>query len=253
MQPSSLKVNQKAAWINSRNLNPAAQVRLFCFPYAGGGEAAYRTWQQNTPDTLAVLPIQLPGRGSRLAEPPFTRLRPLALALSEALASEPGGRFAFFGHSMGGLIAFELARQLRREGKPLPVHLFISAKSCPAKAEELPPSEIPDAQLIEILRSYEGTPEEVLQDPELMNLLLPAIRADMELCNTYVCDPEPPLPCPITVFGGLEDHVSRRPGLEGWREYTSAQFTLRMFPAGHFFVKKWERAILEVICRDLLL
>lgn len=251
MPPGSLKVNPKSVWLSLRNPDPGAKVRLFCFPYAGGGEAAYRTWQQNTPCPLAVIPVQLPGRGSRLAEPPFTRLRPLVLALSEALASEMDGRFAFFGHSMGGLIAFELARQLRREGKPLPVHLFISAKCCPTNTEELPSSELSDTQLIDILRSYEGTPEEVLQDPELMSLLLPAIRADMELCKTYVCEAEPPLPCRITVFGGLEDHVSRRPGLEAWREYTSAPFALRMFPAGHFFIKKWERSVLEVICRDL--
>jgi surfactin synthase thioesterase subunit len=187
-----------------------------------------------------------------MAEAPFTRLGPLVLALSEALGSEIDGRFAFFGHSMGGLIAFELARQLRREGKPLPVHLFISAKCCPGNTEELPSSELSDVQLIDILRKYEGTPEEVLQNPELMNLLLPTIRADMEVCNTYVCNPEPPLPCPITVFGGLEDHVSGRPGLEGWREYTSARFTLRMFPSGHFFLKKWEKSMLEVICQELL-
>lgn len=235
-----------------RTLNPGAKVRLFCFPYAGGGEAAYRSWQQNTPCALGVIPVQLPGRGSRMAEPPFTRLGPLVLALSEALASEIDGPFAFFGHSMGGLIAFELARQLRREGKHLPVHLFISAKCSPTSTEELPSSEHSDAQLIEILRKYEGTPGEVLEQPELMNLFLPTIRADMELCSTYVCNPEPPLPCPITVFGGLEDHVSRRPGLEGWREYTSGAFTLRMYPGGHFFLNKWERSVLEVICRDLL-
>lgn len=252
MQPGSLKVNPKSAWFSLRNPNPDARVRLFCFPYAGGGEAAYRTWQQNTPCPLTVIPIQLPGRGSRMAEPPFTRIRPLVLALSEALAPELHWPFALFGHSMGGLIAFELARQLRREGKPLPVHLFISAKCCPANTEELPSSELSDTQLIDILRRYEGTPEEVLQNPELMNLLLPAIRADMEVCNTYICDAEPPLACPITVFGGLEDHVSRRSGLEGWREYTSSPFTLRMFPAGHFFIKKWERSVLEVICRVLL-
>lgn len=252
MQPPSLKVSPKSGWLSSRNSLPGARLRLFCFPYAGGGEAAYRTWQQNTPCPLAVIPIQLPGRGSRLAEPPFTRIRPLVLALSEALAPAIDGPFAFFGHSMGGLIAFELARQLRREGKRLPAHLFISAKCCPTNTEELPSSKLSDAQLIEILRTYEGTPEDVLQEPELMNLLLPAIRADMELCNTYVCDAEPPLPCPITVFGGLEDHVSRRQCLEGWREYTSAPFTLRMYPGGHFFLNKWERSVLEVICRDLL-
>lgn len=244
-------MNLKSPWFNSRSSNPAAQIRLFCFPYAGGGEAAYRTWKQYIRDTIEVVPVQLPGRGSRLAERAFTRLRPLVIVLSDCLASEIDRPFAFFGHSMGGLIAFELARQLRRERRPQPVHLFVSAKCCPPRAEILPAPELSDAQLIDALRQYEGTPAEVLADVELMKLLLPAIRADMEVCNTYVCDPEPPLNCPITVFGGLEDHVSGRSCLEGWRSHTTGPFTVRMFPGGHFFIQKWERSVLDVICREL--
>jgi medium-chain acyl-[acyl-carrier-protein] hydrolase len=226
-------------------------VRLFCFPYAGGSEAAFRIWQQNLPDGIEVLPIQLPGHGTRIKEPPLTRLVPLVQALSQSLRPELDLPFAFFGHSMGGLIAFELARQLRREGGPLPVHLFISAKCCPQQVDDFDTGEIPDEELIQILRRYEGTPREVLENAELMQLLLPVIRADMELCNTHVYDSEPPLPCPITAFGGLEDHVSGRPCLEGWRNYTTGRFTLRMFPAGHFFLQSWEKSILETIFREL--
>jgi len=228
-----------------------ARVRLFCFPYAGGSEAAFRTWQQNLADALEVVPIHLPGRGTRIKEPALTRLAPLVGALSQSLRPELDLPFAFFGHSMGGLIAFELARQLRREGAPLPVHLFISAKCCPKQVDDLYAGEISDQELIQILRRYEGTPREVLENAELMQLLLPVIRADMELCNTYVCDPEPPLPCPITAFGGLQDHKSGRSCLEGWRNYTTGRFTLRMFPAGHFFLQTCEKSILEAIFREL--
>jgi medium-chain acyl-[acyl-carrier-protein] hydrolase len=131
------------------------------------------------------------------------------------------------------------------------VHLFISAKCCPKDVDDLYAGEISDEELIQILRRYEGTPREVLENAELMQLLLPVVRADMELCNTYVCDPEPPLPCPITAFGGLQDPKSGRTCLEGWQEYTTGQFTLRMFQAGHFFLQACEKSILEAIFREL--
>ena len=186
-----------------------------------------------------------------MKEPAFTRLEPLLRALSESLGSEMDLPFAFFGHSMGGLIAFELARQLRRERHPLPVHLFISAKCCPRQIDDFATGELSDRELIEVLRRHEGTPREVLENAELMELLLPVVRADMELCNTHIYNPEPPLECPITVFGGLRDHISGRVCLEGWRDYTTGAFTLRMFPAGHFFLQTWERSIIEVISKEL--
>lgn len=246
-----LSMDLKSPWFGSQTSIAGAQARLFCFPYAGGTEAAYRTWQQHVRHTIQIVPVQLPGRGSRVAEQAFTRLGPLVLALSQCFASEIDRPFAFFGHSMGGLIAFELARQLRRGRRPLPVHLFISAKCCPRHTEVVPAPDLSDLQLIEVLRQYEGTPAEVLDNGELMNILLPAIRADMEMCNTYLCDSEPPLDCPITVFGGLNDLVSTRSCLEGWRDYTTGPFTIRMFPGGHFFIQKWEGSVLDVICREL--
>lgn len=253
MQWSSAGTDIKSPWFSSRISAPPAECRLFCFPYAGGSETAYRTWQKYTAPSIEVVPVQLPGRGARLTEPPFTRLGPLVLALSQSLSSEVDRPFAFFGHSMGGLIAFELVRQLRRERRQLPAHLFISAKCCPLRAEIIPGQGFSDTELVDVLRRYEGTPAEVLDDAELMSLLLPTIRADIEMCNTYLCGPEPPLDCPVTVFGGLNDHVAGRSCLEGWREHTTGPFTLRMFPGGHFFIQKWERSILDVICRELTL
>jgi medium-chain acyl-[acyl-carrier-protein] hydrolase len=241
----------KNPWVAPRRPNSRVKLRLFCFPYAGGSEVTFRTWQQKLPETIEVLPIQLPGHGTRMKEPPLTRLAPLVQGLGQSLRPELDLPFAFFGHSMGGLIAFELARQLRREGGPLPVHLFVSAKCCPKQIDDFYRGEIPDEELIQILRRFEGTPREVLENAELMQLLLPVVRADMELCNTYVCAPEPPLPCPITAFGGLEDHKSGRECMEGWENYTTGRFALRMFPAGHFFLQAWERSILEAIFREV--
>ncbi|HKR96572.1 MAG TPA: alpha/beta fold hydrolase [Candidatus Angelobacter sp.] len=227
-------------------------MRLFCFPYAGGNESAYRHWQQKLPESIEVLPVQLPGRGSRIKEPPYSELRPLVHAASEALAAEMEMPFAFFGHSMGALIAFELARELRKQHRVQPIHLFISAKCSPHLRPEDPAVDQPsDAALIEVLERYEGTPQDVLKDAELMRLVLPVIRADMALCSSHVYEPGPPLECPITVFGGLEDRVSSRACLESWQEHTKGPFTLRMLPGGHFYINSWAVPVFEVIRLEL--
>jgi len=243
----------KSQWLPARRANSKASVRLFCFPYGGGNESAYRHWQQELPESIEVLPVQLPGRGSRIKEPPYSELRQLIRAASEALAAETEKPFARVGHSRGGLIAFELARALRKQHGIQPAHLFISAKCSPRQRPEDPSvGQLSDAALIEVLKRYEGTPREVLNDAELMRLVLPVIRADMELCDSYVYEPGPPLECPITVFGGLEDHVSSRACLEPWQEYTTGPFTLRMLPGGHFFINSWAVPVFEVIRQELL-
>ena len=215
-------------------------------------ESAYRHWQQKLPESIEVLPVQLPGRGSRTKEPPYLELRPLIRAASEALAAETEKPFAFFGHSMGALIAFELARELRKQHGIQPVHLFISAKCSPRQRPEDPPvDQFSDAALIEGLERYEGTPQDLLYDAELLRLVLPVIRADMALCSSYVYEHGPLLECPITVFGGLEDHVSSRACLQSWQNYTKGPFTLRMLPGGHFFINSWVVPIFEVIRQEL--
>lgn len=242
----------KPQWLPPRRKNLNASVRLLCFPYAGGNESAYRHWQQKLPESIEVLPVQLPGRGSRIKEPPYAELRPLVDAASEALAGELEMPVAFFGHSMGALIAFELARELRKQHGIQPVHLFISAKCSPRQpAEGSAVGQLSDAALIELMERYEGTPRDLLNDAELMRLVLPVIRADITLCDSYVYEPGPPLECPITVFGGLEDHVCSRACLESWQEHTQGPFTLRMLPGGHFFINSWAVPVFEVIRQEL--
>ena len=163
-----MTIAAKSPWLTARRPKLRAGVRLFCFPYAGGSEAIFRTWQQNLPETIEVLPIQLPGRTARIKEPPLTRLAPLVQALSQSLRPEMDLPFALF-RQMGGLIAFNWPARLRRDGGPLPVHLFISAKCCPKQVDDLYTGEIPDKELVQILQRYEkGTPREVLENAELI-------------------------------------------------------------------------------------
>ncbi len=232
---------------------PPARVRLFCLPYAGGGALAYRTWVQELPETIDVCPIQLPGREQRLREQPYTRVEPLTEALVGALAPELEDLpFALFGHSMGALIAYEVAHRLRSERGLAPVRLLVSGRSAPHLfTDEKNYHRLPDAELKQVLRNMEGTPQEILDHDELMELMLPIIRADFKLTETYSPRQHPPLDCPIDAFGGLTDPEVDRQELEGWSELTAGPFRLRMFRGGHFFIHS-ERASLLAAVRESL-
>jgi medium-chain acyl-[acyl-carrier-protein] hydrolase len=234
-------------WITIPNPNPAAKLRLFCFPYAGGGASTFRSWAFNeiTP-TIEVCPIELPGRGLRMKEEPFTRMLPLVQAIAPSLLPYCDKPFAFFGHSMGGLISFELARLLRRDYGCNPSHLFISGRRAPQVPDPSPPIHtLPNSEFLEELRRLNGTPEAVLQNEELMQLLLPTLRADFAVLETYAYTPEPPLGCPITAFGGLQDQEVCCELLEAWREQTHAAFSRQMFPGDHFFLHTAQSLLLQ--------
>jgi medium-chain acyl-[acyl-carrier-protein] hydrolase len=239
-------------WVSVPKQNQQPGHRLFCFPYAGGAASIYRGWANKLPPGIEVYPVQLTGRGNRLGEPPYKRIETLVADAADALLPYLDGPFAFFGHSMGAMISFELARLLRREHKPTPAHLFLSGRSAPHKLKnESSTYNLPEPEFIEELRRLKGTPQEVLDHPELMDMLSPILRADFELCETYRYVPEPPLECPITAFAGLRDQDVTREQIEGWREYTSSSFTLRMFPGDHFFLHESASMMLQVIAHRL--
>lgn len=241
-------------WFTSQRLNPLARLRLFCFPYAGGGAPIYRLWPQSLPSEIEVCVGQLPGRGTRLREQPFTSLDALVEAAAEAIAPLLDKPFALFGHSMGAMISFELARKLREQGRPQPVHLFVSGRRAP----QLPNRDnmsynLPEAELGQELLRLNGTPREVLEHPELMELMLPLLRADFSVVETYVYRPGVPLDCPLTAFGGLRDAEVSREQLEAWREQTTGEFTLRMLPGDHFFLNdpQSQALLLRALAKDL--
>jgi medium-chain acyl-[acyl-carrier-protein] hydrolase len=247
--PSQTRFN---AWVSCPRPNPDAKVRLFCFPYSGASANIYYPWADVLPPSWEVCPAQLPGRGNRMSEPLATRLQAQVEALATGLAPYLDKPFAFFGHSMGALIAFELARHLRRTALPLPVHIFVSGHEAPHLPDRNPPLHaLPTGELLDKLRELNGTPEEVLQHPELRDMLLPILRADFEVCETYVYTAEPPLDCPISAFSGLGDEYVTREELEAWREHTTGRFSIRMFPGDHFYLNSARPYLLQALAREL--
>jgi medium-chain acyl-[acyl-carrier-protein] hydrolase len=240
------------SWVTCRQPNPQARLRLFCFPYAGGGVSIFRAWSDGLPGEIEVCAVQFPGRGTRLMEPPFTRLPPLVQALAEALFPLLDKPFAFFGHSLGALVSFELARRLRRQYALEPVRLFISADRAPQIPNRDPPTHsLPEEEFLVELRRLKGTSKELLEDDEVMEILLPVLRADFAVYETYRYSSEPPLNCPISALGGLQDHRVSRGDLEAWRDQTSVSFSLRMFPGDHFFVNTTQRTLLQALSQEL--
>jgi medium-chain acyl-[acyl-carrier-protein] hydrolase len=245
--------NASSKWILFPRPNPAAMLRLFCFHYAGGSAQIFHGWPTYLPPSVEMGTIQLPGRGHRLGEPHIGRLLPLSRIVAQELLQCLDKPFVFFGHSLGALLCFETARSLRRENRRQPAHLFVSATDAPhCRSPEDPLSSLPKSALVEKLRGLNGTPVEVLQNDELMDLMLPTIRADFELCETYEYQPESPLECPMTIYGGLEDHDVEAERLAAWSEMTVGACKIRMFPGGHFYLNSSRGTFLQTFVDDLL-
>jgi len=227
-----------------------AGARLFCFPHAGAGASTYRGWQQAFPSSLDVRPLQPPGREDRLREPPFEQMEPLVEECANAISSHLEIPFAFFGHSLGGMVAFELARYLRRKSMQQPAFLFLSGVRPPDVPSKEPPIyDLPDAELILELRELAGTPQEVLDNEMMMSLVLPTVRADFRLAQTHQCAVEPPLDCPLCVCGGHTDVP--RGDLEKWAKQTRGPFTVHVFEGGHFYLHSKLTEIHKVVFQNI--
>jgi medium-chain acyl-[acyl-carrier-protein] hydrolase len=239
-------------WFPYYKVNPQARLRLFCFPYAGGGALIFRNWAASLPASVEVRPLQPPGRGSRMFDTPFTEMKPLVEATAEALLPYLDKPFAFFGHSMGTIISFELARHLRRKNGPQPFALFASGGRAPQQpGDDLVTHDLPEPEFIEELRRLNGTAPGLFDNPELLQLMIPLLRADFSLAETYDYVSEPPLNFPIFAFGGLQDVDVTREHLEAWREQTTSHFWLRMFAGDHFFLHACEADLLAIISLKL--
>lgn len=204
------------------------------------------------PPEIDFCPVELPGRAARLGEPPITAMSALVERLSCALQPLMGVAFAFFGHSVGAAVAFEAARQLRSADGRTAVHLFVSAHGSPGRTSA-DPAAVPvrsDQDLLAILGRYGATPTEIMQCPELMSALLPALRADLALVEGYSVDPGERVVCPITAFGGTDD-LAHSGALRSWANFTSGEFRTRIFPGGHFYLSPLAEALAQEIIQDL--
>jgi medium-chain acyl-[acyl-carrier-protein] hydrolase len=239
-------------WIPYRKPSAHIRLRLFCFPYAGGSASVFRNWFNFFPSEIDICPIQYPGREQRMNESQFTSLPPLVDTLAEALLPELDIPFAFFGHSLGALISFELARLLQKKGIT-PINLFLSSYRAPTiQDKEAPSYLLPDCEFVEKLYKNNGTPASVLENRELMNLLLPTIRGDFSISETYVYLPSVPLNCPISAFGGIEDPDVKYDDLKLWQEQTINSFSVCMFPGDHFYIRNNPGSIINLIFKKLL-
>jgi len=239
-------------WVVNLLPRPGASWRLFCFPYAGGSASLYNSWPDDLPPTVDVCAIQLPGRENRLFEPPLADLPALVETLAQALSPYLTMPCAFFGHSMGALIGFELAHYLWAREHVVPARLFVSAHRAPQLTGRRPPLHtLPDADLLLELQRFQGASLAAFEEAELMELMLPALRADFTVCETYRYIERPPLACPISVFGGRSDRDISYTELAAWRVQTSKGFTLRVLPGDHFFLHDQRAALLQSICGDL--
>jgi medium-chain acyl-[acyl-carrier-protein] hydrolase len=236
-------------WILRPRPNAAARFRLFCFPYAGGGSSAYRSWAAELPAEVELCLVQMPGRESRWKDTPFLNMTDLIGAVHDGLREHFDRPYAFFGHSLGGLVSFELARALRASGSRLPAHLFVSAHRAPQLPNPHPEMRHldDDAFVDEIKRRYGGIPQAVLDTPDLLELVLPCLRADFTVFETYEYRDGAQLDIPISAFGGTSDGYVKREAIAEWASQTSQPFALRMLPGDHFYLQNERAAVLASI------
>lgn len=239
-------------WFTCPKPDSHARLRLFCFPYAGGGATIYRGWEKYVPPGVGLFPIQPPGRGNRFREPAFDRMESLLPAVATAIEPFLDCPIALFGHSVGAIASFELAHLLPIQFGVEVSHLFVSG----ARAPHVPRRrrnihDLPEDEFFTELKTLNGTPPEVLENPELMCMIGATLRADFALSETYRCFHTQSLSCPITVFGGLDDTFVERQDLEAWRIHTTSSFNVWQMPGNHFFIHGSETLILRILSRDL--
>jgi surfactin synthase thioesterase subunit len=240
-----------SAWFPHAPLGGVPELRLFCLHHAGAGASTYRDWQGLVGNQIEVVPVQLPGRETRFAEPAERSIRRLSRQLTTlVLERAAGAPFAFFGHSMGALLAYDLTRELETVGRP-PAHLVVSAHSAPHVRDARAVHTFPDDEFLAYVLKLEGTPSDVRNDPALLEVILPVLRADFTACETYEHEAGCPLAVPVTVFGGDRDPSVNSSQLRRWAELTTAPTTVELFPGGHFYLAAHRDRMLASLLRAL--
>lgn len=231
------------------------KARLFCLPYAGGAASAFATWQNSLPDDgIEVIGVQLPGRGARLMEPNLTSLETIVSELVEAIAPYINDcDYYLYGHSMGARVAYELACALEKKGLVMPKELFLSGARGPRiPSRKAPLHALPHDDFLKEIEDLNGTPKEMLENKELMELAIPILRADFQICETWNNQVGHQLSIPVRIMGGLDDPGVLLEDLDAWKECTSGQFKRHVFPGDHFFINPQKEKLLALIGRYIL-
>ena len=239
-------------WFSCPKRDSHARLRLFCFPYAGGGASVYRGWEHYLPPGLEIWPAQPPGRGNRFKEPAIASMNSFVESAATAIEPFLDLPIALFGHSVGAFASFELAHLLAKRFDIQIRHLFVSGARGPHLPRDRHPiHNLPEEEFITELKTLNGTPHEVLDHPELMKMISSTLRADFAIVETYRAENRTPLNCPITAFGGLEDTLVPKQDLEAWKIHTAGSFELWQLPGDHFFIHTADSLVLRILSREL--
>lgn len=249
-----MRVDERARWLKSfGRRGPAdigADIRLFCFHHAGGTASAYRDWPRLMPAAVEPVAVQLPGRADRFREPALDQMPVLIDHLVDVLRPLLNEPYAFYGLSMGARVAWALTHRLRDEGLPLPARLFLASVAAPGRREGK--AHWTEDEVLAYLRHMGGTPPEIFAEPALLAGLLPTLRADLTLVDSFHLRPATPLEMPIHAFAGVDDVEGSPERMDGWRAETSGRFDLDVVIGGHFFDPAGERQVVQTITDELL-
>ncbi|MEH2628724.1 medium-chain acyl-[acyl-carrier-protein] hydrolase [Bradyrhizobium sp. AZCC 1719] len=229
-----------------------ARARVYCLPHAGGAAGMFRTWPELLPTDIEICAVEYPGHGSRLGEPLLETIEQVARSVADLVAAGPSEPYALFGHSMGSLVAFEACHLLAARGSAMPRLLIASGHRAPKAPQSTPPMHAaPHAEFIAHLRQLGATPPEVFRSPDLLELVLPILRADFRACETYRPRDRSKLRIDIAAYGGFCDEDTGRDELLAWQQETTGECVVRMFPGGHFFVLDCADRVVAMLERDL--
>lgn len=243
------------SWFFRPKANRKAKLRLFCFPYAGGTAQIYHSWPDLLPDEIEMIAIQYPGHIKSLQAKLFNRMSELVEAIYDQIKGCMDKPYAFFGHSMGAMITYDLAQYICTKKAPPPVHLFQAARRAP-HIQSIQPAlhSMSTAEIISVMRSFRMLPEEVINNEYILQLILPGIIADFEMVETWQYNPHSsPLPIPITAFCGVNDNQAAHNDMEEWRKHTVKEFNIFIYPEQHFFIhnEQVRRNMLQVLINTL--